>query len=59
VRLKIRVSVVRFRRPDGKTLGRVHPATVIAILVTVPMHVLESWIASSDWWTLSPRLLGG
>jgi hypothetical protein len=33
---------------------------VIAIPVTVPMHVLEPWIASSDGWNaLSPRLLGG
>jgi hypothetical protein len=44
---------------DRKTLGRVHPAR-IAILVTVPMHVLEPWIVSSDWWNaLSLRLLGG
>jgi hypothetical protein len=44
---------------DRKTLGRVHPAR-IAILVTVPMHVLEPWIVSSDWWNaLSLRLVGG
>lgn len=45
---------------DRKTMGRVHPATLVAVLVTVPMHVLEPWIASSAWWgALAPRLLGG
>ena len=45
---------------DRTTKGRIHPATLIAILATVPMHVVEPWIAGSAWWNaLAPRLFGG
>jgi len=44
---------------DRRSLGRIHPATRIAILATVPMHVVEPWIAGSRWWNaLAPGLLG-
>jgi hypothetical protein len=45
---------------DRRKLGRIHPATLIACLAIVPMHVAEPWIADSAWWTaLAPKLLGG
>jgi hypothetical protein len=45
---------------DRKALGRIHPATLIAIVAIVPMHVIEPWIAASAWWNaLAPGLLGG
>ncbi len=44
---------------DRRTLGRIHPATLVAILAVVPMHVAEPWIAGSAWWAaLGPKLLG-
>jgi len=45
---------------DRRTLGRIHPATLIAIVVVVPVHVAVPFIAASGWWAeLAPRLLGG
>lgn len=45
---------------DRKTLGRIHPATLTAILAIVPMNIVTPWIARSAWWQeLAPRLLGG
>jgi hypothetical protein len=44
---------------DRKALGRVHPATLVAIAAVVPMHVIEPWIAGSAWWNaVAPGLLG-
>lgn len=44
---------------DRRTLGRVHPATRIAIALMVPLHIAGPFIARSDWWNaLAPRLMG-
>lgn len=44
---------------DRRTLGRVHPATLAAVLAIVPVHVAQPWLAGSAWWAaLAPRLLG-
>ena len=43
---------------DRRLLGRIHPATMIATLVMVPLHLISPWIATSDWWNLwAPALL--
>lgn len=43
---------------DRRVLGRIHPATIIAVLVMVPLHFLEPWIATSGWWNqLAPAIL--
>lgn len=43
---------------DRKTLGRIHPATIIAALAMVPLHLAEPWIASSEWWNqIAPAML--
>jgi len=44
---------------DRKSISGIHPATLIAIVAIVPMHVVEPWIAASAWWNaLAPNLLG-
>lgn len=44
---------------DRRTLGRLHPATLIAGAVLVPFHAVEPLIARSSWWNnLAPTLLG-
>lgn len=42
---------------DRKVLGRVHPATIVAVLVMVPLHIVEPFIARSDAWNqIAPTL---
>ena len=44
---------------DRRTLGRIHPATWIAIGVMIPIHVVTPFAARSDWWNaLAPTLMG-
>ncbi len=44
---------------DRRTLGRIHPATLTAIVAVVPIHVAVPFIAASaGWQELAPRLLG-
>lgn len=44
---------------DRKQLGRVHPATLLAVLVLVPFHAVEPFIVKSGWWNgLAPGLFG-
>lgn len=43
---------------DRRTLGRVHPVTIICLAVMVPIHLLTPFAASSDWWrAVAPGLL--
>lgn len=43
---------------DRKVLGRVHPATIIAALVMVPLHIIEPLIARSEGWNaIAPALI--
>lgn len=45
---------------DRKALGKVHVATLWALAVLVPFHVLEPYIAKSAWWnSLAPGLFAG
>jgi len=44
---------------DRKTLGRIHPATLISAVAIVPIHMLDPFIAASAWWkAVGPQLLG-
>ncbi len=44
---------------DWRSLGRLHPATLLAMLVLVPWNFLEPLIARSGWWSaLAPHLYG-
>lgn len=44
---------------DWRTLGRVHPATIVCILAFLPLHLSSASIARSDWWNrLAPGLIG-
>jgi hypothetical protein len=43
---------------DRRTLGHIHPATLWAAAVLVPIHLVEPWIAGSAWWRgVAPGLL--
>jgi len=44
---------------DRRTLGRVHPVTLIAAVALIPFHIVEPFIARSDAWNaLAPKLFG-
>jgi hypothetical protein len=44
---------------DRRTIGRVHPATIVAAALMVPLHVVEPFAARSAWWSaLAPHLFG-
>ena len=44
---------------DRKVLGRIHPATLWAAAVFVPLHIAEPFIGRSAWWnTVAPALFG-
>lgn len=44
---------------DRRVLGRIHPATLLAIMVLVPFHAIEPLIARSEAWNaLAPGLFG-
>lgn len=44
---------------DRRTLGQVHPVTLIAAMVLIPLHVVEPFIARSQTWNaLAPMLFG-
>ena len=43
---------------DRRALGRLHPATLWAMVALVPIHIAEPWIAGSAWWRgVAPALL--
>lgn len=44
---------------DRKRIGRVHPATVIAAAIMVPVHLATPWVSrSAAWNAFAPGLLG-
>jgi len=44
---------------DRRQLGRVHPVTLGAIMVLVPLHAVSPLIARSQWWSaIAPTLFG-
>ncbi len=44
---------------DRRSIGRVHPVTLIAAAVLVPFHAIEPLIARSGWWnSIAPALFG-
>ncbi len=44
---------------DRKVLGKIHPATLWAGAVFVPLHIAEPFIGRSDWWNaIAPALFG-
>lgn len=44
---------------DRRQLGRVHPVTLGAIIVLVPLHAATPLIARSEWWNaIAPGLFG-
>lgn len=43
---------------DRRTLGRIHPATLLCAAIMVPLHLLTPLVATSHWWnTLAPAML--
>lgn len=43
---------------DRRTLGRIHPVTLICLIVMVPIHLLTPFAVSSAWWrAIAPGLL--
>jgi len=44
---------------DRRTLGRIHPATLTALGLLIPLHLSSATIARSVWWNqLAPGLIG-
>lgn len=44
---------------DRRTLGKLHPATLIALALLVPLHLSGAAIARSGWWNgFAPGLIG-
>ena len=44
---------------DRRVLGRIHPVTLWAALVLIPLHAVEPLIARSAWWNgIAPSLFG-
>ena len=44
---------------DRRKRGYIHPATIAAAALMVPVHFIEPWVARSAWWTgLAPHLFG-
>ena len=44
---------------DRRTIGHVHPVTLGAALILIPMHALEPLVARGIWWNgLAPALFG-
>ena len=44
---------------DRKALGRIHPATLWAGAVFIPLHIAEPFIGRSTWWNaIAPALFG-
>ena len=44
---------------DWRRLGRIHPVTLGAILILVPLHAASPLIARSEWWnSIAPVLFG-
>ncbi|PKB25073.1 hypothetical protein B0I00_0254 [Novosphingobium kunmingense] len=44
---------------DRKVLGRVHPVTLWSILLLIPFHTVEPFIAGSAWWNgIAPAIYG-
>ena len=44
---------------DRRKRGYVHPATIAAAVLMVPVHFIEPWVARSEWWSgMAPQLFG-
>ena len=44
---------------DRKVLGRIHPATLAATALFVPLHIAEPFMGRSVWWNaVAPHLFG-
>lgn len=44
---------------DCKKLGSIHPVTLGSILILIPFHAIEPFIAASAWWNgIAPRIYG-
>lgn len=44
---------------DRHTVGRIHPATLTALALLVPLHLSSATIARSNWWNdVAPGLIG-
>ena len=44
---------------DRRTLGKLHPATLVSIALLLPVQLSSAWIARSDWWNaVAPALVG-
>ncbi len=44
---------------DRKALGRIHPATLWAAALLVPLHIAEPFIGRTAWWNaIAPALFG-
>jgi hypothetical protein len=53
------IGLVALAIHDRRTNGQVHPATVIAAAIMVPLHIATPLVSRSDWWAgLAPRLFG-
>ncbi|SDD60118.1 hypothetical protein SAMN04488104_104033 [Algoriphagus faecimaris] len=44
---------------DWRAFRKLHPATLMSIVLLLPVHVSSAWIARSVWWnTIAPALIG-
>jgi hypothetical protein len=53
------LGLVALALHDRRKRGYVHPATIAAAVLMVPVHFIEPWVARSEWWSgLAPQLFG-
>ena len=53
------LALVALALHDRRELGKIHPATLGAALILIPLHALEPLVARSEWWNaVAPRLFG-
>ncbi len=44
---------------DRRTIGKLHTATLVSMLILIPIHVSNALIARTDWWNeVAPTLIG-